>query len=203
MALQKRHIVRFLLRRSVGSIAVLPLRPAQEDNPVVLGAKCSTTLQSGLLTGIVPLGIGNAALCFIGIVDQCVLLLLVVRGLITVVIDRVVHIKDLLIRVPDKIWAGLHGIQHIGFTGIIAIYLLRGQVGDLLTADFLSSHRIHRFRLSYSSLRIYPVVVDSVAVRRRRRPLKRAICHIDSCDQLPFVILSLKVPIIKINGNRI
>ena len=45
IVLQKFYIGRFLRRRRLGIIVVLPLRPAQEDNPVVLGAKHITLLQ--------------------------------------------------------------------------------------------------------------------------------------------------------------
>ena len=199
IALQKRHIGRCLLRRIGGSIAVRPLRPAHEDNPVVLGAKRSTTLQSGQIACIVLLGVGNGTARAVGIVGQCVRFLLVVRDLIAVVIDRIVHIKDLLVCVPDEILAGVLGVQHVGVLGIITINHIGGPVGDLRIADSIASPRIHRIRLSYSSLRIYPVVVDGVAVLCLDGRNERSLCHINGCDQLP---VELNGPIRKIHGNR-
>ena len=163
-------------------MAILSLRPSQEDNPVVLGAKRSTTLQSGRIAGIVLVRIGNSTSRAIGIVEQCVRFLLVVRDLVAVVIDRIVHIKDLLIRVPDEILAGLRAIQHIGVSGIIASKLTGGLVADRLIADFLSSPRIHRTRLNYNSLRIYPEVVDGVAVLCLNGRNEGTLCHVDGCN---------------------
>ena len=182
IALQKCHIGRFLLCRIAGSMAILSLRPSQEDNPVVLGAKRSTTLQSGRIAGIVLVRIGNSTSRAIGIVEQCVRFLLVVRDLVAVVIDRIVHIKDLLIRVPDEILAGLRAIQHIGVSGIIASKPIGGLVADRLIADFLSSPRIHRTRLNYNSLRIYPEVVDGVAVLCLNGRNEGTLCHVDGCN---------------------
>ena len=202
IALQKRHIGRFLLCRIPGSMAILSLRPAQENDPVVFDSQSITILQFGLTAGIILVEIGNAALCPIGIVGQCVRLLLVVRGLVTVIIDRVVHIKDLLIRVPDEILAGSRAIHHIDVVGIIASNLIGGLVADRLIADFLSSLRIHRSRLSYNSLRIYPEVVDGVAVLSLRRRGEGSIFHIDRRDQLSIILLGGNGPLRKIHGNR-
>ena len=203
IARQKRHIGRFLRRRSGGSIAVLSVRPSQEDNPVVLGAKRITTLQSGRIAGIVLLGIGNVTARAIGIVGQCVRFLLVVRDLVAVVIDRIVHIKDLLIRVPDEILAGFLGVQHVGVLGIISSKLIGALVVDRLIADFLSSPRIHRIRLSYNSLRIYPEVVDGVAVLCLNGRNEGTLCHVDGCNQLSVELFGRNGPIRKIHGNRV
>ena len=203
IALQKRHIGRFLRRRSGGSIAVLSVRPSQEDNPVVLGAKRITTLQSGRIAGIVLVRIGNSTSRAIGIVGQCVRFLLVVRDLVAVVIDRIVHIKDLLIRVPDGIHAGFLGVQHVGVLGIISSKLIGALVTDPLLADFLSSLRIHRIRLSYISLRIYPEVVDGVAVLCLNGRSEGTLCHVDGCNQFSVELLERNGPIRKIYSNRV
>ena len=75
IALQKRTIGRFLCCRLVGSIVVLALRPAQEDDPVVLGVQSITVLQCDLSAGSILVIISNSTLYSIGIVGQHVLCL--------------------------------------------------------------------------------------------------------------------------------
>ena len=113
IALQKRHIGRFLLCRIPGSMAILSLRPAQENDPVVLGAKRSTTLQSGRIAGIVLVRIGNSTSRAIGIVEQCVRFLPIVGCAILIRIDRIEHLKDLIISCPSKVFTGFLGVQYI------------------------------------------------------------------------------------------
>ena len=113
IALQKCHIGRFLLCRIAGSMAILSLRPSQEDNPVVLGAKRSTTLQSGRIAGIVLVRIGNSTSRAIGIVEQCVRFLPIVGCAILIRIDRIEHLKDLIISCPSKVFTGFLGVQYI------------------------------------------------------------------------------------------
>ena len=144
----------------------------------------------------------NFALCAIGVIGQGVLRLLIVGRAIVVGVDRIVDIKDLLIAGPIEV-AGFTSVQHVDGVLLIAINLGGGPGGDLSTADFLSSPRIHRTRLSYSSLRIYPVVVDGVAVRCLNGRSERTACHINGCDQLPVELFELDGPIRKIHGNGV
>ena len=94
-------------------MAILSLRPSQEDNPVVLGAKRSTTLQSGRIAGIVLVRIGNSTSRAIGIVEQCVRFLPIVGCAILIRIDRIEHLKDLIISCPSKVFTGFLGVQYI------------------------------------------------------------------------------------------
>ena len=121
MALQKCHIGRFLLCRIAGSMAILSLRPAQENDPVVFDSQSITILQFGLTAGIILVEIGNAALCPIGIVGQCVRRLPIVGCAILIRIDRIEHLKDLIISCPSKVFTGFLGVQYIICVNLIPL----------------------------------------------------------------------------------
>ena len=89
---------------------------------------------------------------------------LIVGCVILIRIDRIEHLKDLIISCPSKVFTGFLGVQHVGVLGIISSKLIGALVVDRLLADFLSSLRIHRIRLSYIFLLIYPEVVDGIAI---------------------------------------
>ena len=121
IALQKRHIGRFLLCRIAGSMAILSLRPAQENDPVVFDSQSITILQFGLTAGIILVEIGNAALCPIGILGQCVRRLPIVGCAILIRIDRIEHLKDLIISCPSKVFTGFLGVQYIICVNLIPL----------------------------------------------------------------------------------